>query len=200
MPLFRPGRGRLCVMTVLVWITDDTWAACVDAARRLAPADQGITLLHVTDSAAADAARGAFTGLLGRAGRDPGAQLEAMADSAATELLDAAAARLGRAADRVRRHGRPEHQVTEAARGASLLVVAREGAEAGPKSLGKAARFVVDHAPCPVLLIWPGPVPEGPPVPRRPPHRGGHGPRHRDGPQHHDRGGTPGGSAGMESA
>src|ERR1035441_2051499 len=131
MPLFRPGRGRLCVMTVLVWITDDTWAACVDAARRLAPADQGITLLHVTDSAAADAARGAFTGLLGRAGRDPGAQLEAMADSAATELLDAAAARLGRAADRVRRHGRPEHQVTEAARGASLLVVAREGGEGG---------------------------------------------------------------------
>lgn len=160
-------------MTVLVWITEDTWAACVDAARRLAPADQEVTLLHVTDSAALEAARGAFTGLLGRAGHDPAAQLEAMAESAAAELLDAAAARLDRPAERAALRGRPEHRVIEAARGATLLVVAREGAEAGPKSLGKAARFVVDHAPCPVLLIWPGPVPEGPPAPRRgprPPH------------------------------
>ena len=186
-------------MTVLVWITDDTWAACVDAAVRLAPADEGITLLHVTDSAALDTARGAFTGLLGRAGHDPAAQLEAMAESAATELVDAAAVRLGREADRVLLRGRPEHRVTEAAQGASLLIVAREGAEAGPKSLGKAARFVVDHAPCPVLLIWPGPVPEGPPAPRRPPHRGGHGPQHRDRPPHNG-GRTPGGPAGVGSA
>ena len=61
-----------------------------------------------------------------------------------------------------------------AARGADLLVLAREGAAAGPRSMGKAARFVVDHAACPVLLIWPGPVPEGPPPPpprpRRRPH------------------------------
>src|ERR1035438_6951965 len=167
-------------MTVLVWITDDTWAACVDAARALAPADQEVTLLPVTDSPALEAVRGAFTGLLGRAGRDPVAQLDAMAEAAATELLDAAAARLGRPANRVRLRGRPEHQGTEGAtHGATLLVVPRQGAEAGPKSLGKAARFVVDHAPCPVLLIWPGPVPEGPPAPRRgphPPRRPGHGP------------------------
>ena len=188
-------------MTVLVWITDDTWAACVDAARALAPADQEVTLLHVTDSAALEAAHGAFTGLLGRAGRDPAAQLDAMAESAATELLDAAAARLGRKADRVRLRGRPEHQVTEAARGATLLVVARQGAEAGPKSLGKAARFVVDHAPCPVLLIWPGPVPEGPAAPRHgphPPRRPGHGPDHRDdrhGPQDHRGSGADNGTA-----
>jgi hypothetical protein len=55
--------------------------------------------------------------------------------------------------------------VVEAAREAALLVLARESAAAGPKSLGKTARFVVDHAACPVLLIWPGPVPEGPPPP-----------------------------------
>jgi hypothetical protein len=59
---------------------------------------------------------------------------------------------------------------------AALLVVAREGAAAGPKSLGKAARFVVDHATCPVLLIWPGPVPEGPPPGSAKPPRGEHPP------------------------
>jgi nucleotide-binding universal stress UspA family protein len=162
-------------MTVLVWITEDTWDACVDAARTLAPGGQDVALLHVLDGAAVAAARGAFGGLLGRAGPDPMARLEAMADEAVTELLDAAEARLGRPAERIRRRGRPEHQVTEAARDAALLVVARQGAEAGPKSLGKAARFVVDHAPCPVLLIWPGPVPDDPPGP--PPPRGS-GPPH----------------------
>jgi nucleotide-binding universal stress UspA family protein len=153
-------------MTVLVWVTEDTWAACVDAARTLAPAAEDVTLLHVTDTAAVDAARGAFTALLGRSGTGPGAQLEAMAQARAAELLAAAAARLGRPARQLRRHGRPEHQVVQAAEGAALLIVAREGAAPGPKSLGKAPRFVVDHASCPVLLIWPGPVPEAPPSPR----------------------------------
>jgi nucleotide-binding universal stress UspA family protein len=155
-------------MTVLVWITEDTWAACVDAARTLAPGGEEVTLLHVLDSAALAAARGAFGGLLGRAGPDPMARLEAMAEEAVTDLLDAAEDRLGRPAGRIRLRGRPEHQVTEAARGATLLVLARQGAEAGPKSLGKAARFVVDHASCPVLLIWPGPVPPAPPGPPHP--------------------------------
>jgi nucleotide-binding universal stress UspA family protein len=153
-------------MTVLVWITEDSWAACVDAVRSLAPAGQDVTLLHVTDTAALEAAHGAFTALLGRSRVDPGRQLEAMAEEAAERVLAAAAERLGQPARQVRLRGRPEHQVAEAARGAALLVLAREGAAAGPKSLGKAARFVVDHAACPVLLIWPGPVPEGPPPPR----------------------------------
>ena len=94
-------------------------------------------------------------------------------ETAASELLGAAAARLGRPCQQLRRLGRPEHEVVTAAQGAALLVAAREGAAAGPKSLGKTARFVVDHAACPVLLIWPGPVPEGPPPrPPKPPHSG----------------------------
>ena len=157
-------------MTALVWITQDSWAACVDAVATLAPASEEVSLLHVTDAAALDAAHGAFTGLLGRTGADPGAQLAAMAQNAARELLGAAAARLGRPCQQLQRLGRPEHEVVTAAQGAALLVVAREGAAAGPKSLGKAARFVVDHAACPVLLIWPGPVPAGPPPgPPQPP-------------------------------
>ena len=39
-------------MTVLVWITEDSWQACVDAVHSLAPASQDVTLLHVTDTAA----------------------------------------------------------------------------------------------------------------------------------------------------
>lgn len=58
-----------------------------------------------------------------------------------------------------------------AAEGADLLMVARDGdrARLGPHSLGRAGRFVVDHAPCPVLLIWPEATPAVttiPPPPR----------------------------------
>ena len=59
-------------MTVLVWITEDSWQACVDAVHSLAPASQDVTLLHVTDTAAVEAAHGAFTALLGRSRADPG--------------------------------------------------------------------------------------------------------------------------------
>jgi nucleotide-binding universal stress UspA family protein len=171
-------------MTVLVWVTEESWMACVDAALVRAPADE-VTLLHVTDAGAVDAAQGAFTALLGRGGAGPAGQLEAMAEAAATEVLEAAAARLARPAQQLRRRGRPEREVVQAARGAALLVLARQGAEAGPRSLGRAARFVVDHASCPVLLVWPGPAPEHPlPPPPDDPSRGRpSGPRrHRGGP------------------
>ena len=38
-----------------------------------------------------------------------------------------------------------------AAEGADLLILARDGdrAHLGPRSLGPASRFIVDHAPCP---------------------------------------------------
>ena len=141
-------------MTVLVWVTEESWMACVDAALARAPADD-VALLHVTDTGAVDAAQGAFSALLGRAGAGPAAQLQAMAEAAATQVLEAAAARLGQAGQ-LRRQGRPEREVVQAAQGADLLILARQGGEAGPRSLGKAARFVVDHAACPVLLLWPG--------------------------------------------
>ena len=179
-------------MTVLVWVTEESWVACVDAALARAPADE-VRLLHVTDPAAVDAAQGAFTALLGRAGAGPGAQLEAMTEAAATEVLDAAAARLGRPAQQLRRHGRPEREVVQAALGADLLILARQGGEAGPRSLGKAARFVVDHAACPVLLVWPGAAPLNP-LPPPPPPEARHGHPHR--PPGGERGGPPGGERG----
>ncbi|MFH9347775.1 universal stress protein [Kitasatospora sp. NPDC017646] len=163
-------------MTVVVWITEGTWPACVDAARTHAPQGAQVVLLHVSDRDVPGLAHGAFAGLLGRGHRerDPGDQVEHLADASARQLLDAAAERLGRACTRLERTGRTEREVVSAAEGAALLVLARDGdrTRLGPHSLGPATRFVVDHAPCPVLLVWPQPAPgtetlPPPPSPQR---------------------------------
>jgi nucleotide-binding universal stress UspA family protein len=102
--------------------------------------------------------------------------LRAVSDLAAEGLLAEAGARLGRPARRETRRGRPEREVVAAAEGMDILVLARDGdhAQLGPRSLGPAARFVVDHAPCRVLLIWPDVAPAVttiPPGPGAPPRR-----------------------------
>lgn len=160
-------------MSVIIWVTEGTWEAAVDAARPLAPDGADLVLLHVTGDDVAEAAHGAFAGLLGRGhdhAHDPGERLEALSDSAADELLEAAAARLGRPARRVRLHGRVEHEVVREAEDAELLVCARDGDRdrLGPHSLGREARFVVDHVPCPVLLVWPSAPPGVESLPPRP--------------------------------
>ncbi|MDX2561813.1 universal stress protein [Streptomyces sp. TX20-6-3] len=168
-------------MAVVVWIAEGTWPACVDAARAHAPAGAETVLLHVTPVDVPGAAHGAFAGLMGRGhtsgdrpaegwGRDPGTHLEHLAADSARQLLQDAADRLGRPCTRTERTGRVEREVVAAAEGCDLLILARDGdrAHLGPHSLGPAARFVVDHAPCPVLLVWPDPPP-GPPT-SPPPH------------------------------
>jgi nucleotide-binding universal stress UspA family protein len=162
---------------VITWIVEGTWPACVDAARGIAPADADIVLLHVTGGEAPAAARGAYAGLMGRGrpDRDPGPRMAELDAASARELLEAAAGRLGRPCAIAERHGRVEREVVAAAGGAGLLILARDGDDArlGPRSLGPASRFVVDHAPCPVLLVWPreapaGPIPPPPPPPGHP--------------------------------
>ena len=165
---------------VLIWITEGTWRASVDAALGLVPPGASITLLHVTPAELPAAAHGAYLGLLGRGQpeRDPGRRVAELAAVSAGELLDAAAQRLGRPCQRMERRGATEREVVTAAADARLLIMARDGdrSRLGPKSLGKAARFVVDHAPCPVLLVWPGTAPavETIPPPPHPPGRGPH--------------------------
>jgi len=127
----------------------------------------------------ADAAHGAYLGLFGRGrgvGRDPGARLDELAATSAADLLARAAARLGRDCEKLEIRGHPERAVVTASAQADLLVMARDGdrSRLGPKSLGKAARFVVDHAACPVLLVWPESAPNvatlpPPPPPHHPP-------------------------------
>jgi nucleotide-binding universal stress UspA family protein len=174
-------------MSVVVWITEATWPACVDAALGRAAPGEEIVLLYAYDDMVAETAHGAFAGLLGRGHpeRDPGHRIEELSESAARHLLDAAVQRLGRPARPLLTHGRTEHAVVQAAIGADLLVCARDGdtTRLGPHSLGHATRFVVDHAPCPVLLVWPDEVPRielaASPPPHGPGHHPPHGPGHR---------------------
>lgn len=162
--------------TVVAWITEGTWEATVDATARAAagldPAE--VVLLHVVDAEITEALHGAFCGLLGRGarGRDPGDAVATLADTESAELLAAAESRLGRPARRDVRVGRVEREVVAGCAGATLLVCARDGdhSRLGPRSLGRHTRFVVDHAPCPVLLIWPDETPGLRSIPPPPPH------------------------------
>ncbi|MEU2436062.1 universal stress protein [Streptomyces rubradiris] len=170
-------------MRVIAWLVEGTWPACVDAVRAHAPRSAEVVLLHVSGPEVPAVAHGAFDGLLGRGHRsghrpaegwerDPGDRLEALGGTSAAALLDAAARRLDRPCVREERSGRAEREVVAAAEGAGLLVLARDGdrSRLGPKSLGPAVRFTVDHAPCPVLLVWPEPAPGLATIPPPPPH------------------------------
>ncbi|MFJ8196629.1 universal stress protein [Streptomyces sp. NPDC096152] len=170
-------------MRVIVWLVEGTWPACVDAVRTHAPGASDVVLLHVSGPEVADVAHGAFAGLLGRGhprghttaggwSSDPGDRLTDLGGTSAAELMAAAAARLDGPCARMERTGRVEREVVAAAEGADLLVLARDGdrARLGPHSLGPAARFVVDHAPCPVLLVWPEAAPGLATLPPPPPH------------------------------
>ncbi|MBO3749244.1 universal stress protein [Streptosporangiaceae bacterium NEAU-GS5] len=161
-------------MKIIVWLVEATWQACVDAARDLPAAS--VTLLHVIDEGVVEAVSGARAGLLGRAapGTDTAARRELLAAQQA--LLAAAEGRLGRSAERLAQIGRPARQVLAACAGADLLVLARDGdhVRLGPRSIGHVSRFVLDHASCQVLLVWPdtppSALPPDPPPPPPPPH------------------------------
>ena len=140
----------------VVWILEATWEPTVDAAAALLPPDAEIELLHVAFDAETFV-RAGRRGLLGRhphphPGPDP---VSTASEEEAEGLLADAAERLGRAAARTARRGRAEDEVLDVARDADLLVLARGGEpdHLGPKSVGHAERFVLDHAACAVLLV-----------------------------------------------
>ena len=63
-------------------------------------------------------------------------------------------------AQKLSREGRPEQEIVQCASQwhADLIVICPRspgfgGPAVGPKSVGHVARFVLDHAPCPVLLV-----------------------------------------------
>jgi nucleotide-binding universal stress UspA family protein len=143
-------------------------------------------LLHVVDHASVEAAAGARAALLGRGMPAADSTVAETLAAAQRDLLDAAAARLGRPAERLAREGRAEQEVIAACADAGLLVLARDGdrGRLGPRSLGHATRFVLDHAPCRVLLVWPDEPPPvttlpPPPPPHPAPHDGPPPPHHR---------------------
>ena len=144
-------------MRALVWIVEDTWEATVAEAAAFVPPAADITLLHVAPADVEELAGGGRRGLLGRHPPPPPEHLiRAISDEAAHALLEDARERIGRPAETAARRGRVEREVVAAAQDADLLVLARDGdrGRLGPKSLGPPARFVVNHAPCRVLLVW----------------------------------------------
>jgi nucleotide-binding universal stress UspA family protein len=139
-------------MRVLAWITEGGWEACVDAVAALDATE--VTLLYV---ATVD-----VPGPRGRRHEQVLSRMSELAAEAAGALLEDAEERLGRSAEKVVSSGMAENAVMDAAADAALLVVVRDSRHPGPHSFGHAARFVVDHAPCNVVLVWPGGGPDGP--------------------------------------
>ena len=158
-------------MRALIWINESTWQACIDAALTVLPDDAEVTLLHVASSDVEEVVTGGRAGLLGRRPpRHPGPAPSAISAEEAQALLEAARSRLGRPAQLVARRGRIEREALAACADTELLVMARDGERRlGPSSLGPRTRFVLDHAPCQVLLVWAGAAP-GIDTMRLPPH------------------------------
>ncbi|WGT47075.1 universal stress protein [Tessaracoccus lacteus] len=159
-------------MRVLVWIAPATWPAAIEAAK-LRPEDDDLTLVAVDDSHQLPRPIG---GLLGRGSPPRDVASAALTADRAARLLKKAAAALGRDCTTAVLTGETERAVTRACDDADLLIMARDGdrSRLGPPSLGRAARFILDHAPCTVELIWPENPPSLSTIPPKPRHE----PRH----------------------
>jgi nucleotide-binding universal stress UspA family protein len=142
---------------ITVWLAPSTWVAGLTPLVNYPNAE--ITLMCVVDAGVNAAVRGGYTGLLGRGkwGRPPTESTNLVQAAAATALLDEAEKRIGRATTRrIVTSEHPEREVVAACADTDLLVLVRDGDKhrLGPRSLGRATRFVLDHAPCQILLIW----------------------------------------------
>lgn len=96
-------------------------------------------------------------------GRRPGPQEQARVQEAAMAsaraILDEALAECrdwpATSVRPVALHGNPERELVSLAlaENADLVAVGQNRRELGPHAIGRCARFVIDHAPCPVLLV-----------------------------------------------
>jgi nucleotide-binding universal stress UspA family protein len=167
----------------LAWITDSAWHTVIDAIKPLAANGANITLHSVSDDEAISVVQGSFAGLLGRGRprRDIPQEIRDHTRANSDQILADAVDRLGCRATELLLHGRTEHQVVRAAANTDLLVCARDGdcSQPGPRSLGRATRFVVDHASCPVLLVWPEDTIRTQSAWQPPPNTPPRGPEHR---------------------
>jgi nucleotide-binding universal stress UspA family protein len=88
-------------------------------------------------------------------------QMRQAEQASAQEILQEGSRSLG-AVETLWRTGRPEREIVDAAvewQADVIVICSRStiggGPPLGPKSVGHVARFVLDHAPCPVLLVRP---------------------------------------------
>jgi len=120
-----------------------------------------IGLLYITDAAPHEEME-RKRDLLLRPRRPSGPLSERLrqADSAATQDILQEGLRYFPGATTLQGAGRPEREIvsTGVSWNADIIVLCprspnHTGPSLGPKSVGHVARFVLDHAPCPVLLI-----------------------------------------------
>ncbi len=144
-------------MRVLAWITEGGWEAVVDAVAKLQASS--VTLLHVDT-----------VDVPGRGHRREQViqRMHALAGEAAQALLEDAEERLGTPAEKVAETGVAETIVYEHAHAHDVLVLARDGRHSGPHSIGHDQRWVIDHAPCAVLLAWSEGAPDDEAPPPKP--------------------------------
>jgi hypothetical protein len=134
---------------VLAWITEGGWEAAIDAVKTLQA--RSVTLVHVDT-----------VDVPGRGHRHEQVmeRMHALAGEAALALLEDAEERLGRATTKHAEQGVAETIVYALAHDHDVLVVARDGRHIGPHSIGHDQRWVIDHAPCTVILAWPAGAPD----------------------------------------
>jgi len=148
-------------MRIAALIAPATWPAVIAAVQRHGN-DSSIWLVATNEPPAPLV--GPPGALLGRA-LPPMPVPPALAESAANELLRQAAAALGMPATCQVLRGPAEQAVVQVCRGVDLLVLARDGdnTRLGPASLSHQTRFIVDHSPCTIELVWPTPPPPNSP-------------------------------------
>lgn len=149
--------GKLrCLIAINGHERDDAFTSL-----RIVLSHSQIALVHVIDDRAAYEVRQSRQGYLLHRGLRPDRQ-EAMAradETAAAAAFARTKSLLGTPTDddvgTVLLHGNPEREVVREARerAADLVVVFGRGGDPGPKSIGKVARFIIDHVPCTILLV-----------------------------------------------
>ena len=144
---------------------DGTNGKQVSKAREMLSATQPLTLgiLYVIDTGPRKDIEHTRERFLRRPGppRSREDEMEQAELAAAQDVLDEGLRYIPNA-ETFRRQGRPEREIVNVAAEwqADLVIICPRGEYGGkptigPKSVGHVARFVLDHAPCPVLLVRP---------------------------------------------
>jgi len=142
---------------------DGTNGKQVSKAREMLSATQPLTLgiLYVIDTGPRKDIEHTRERFLRRPGppRSREDEMEQAELAAAQDVLDEGLRYIPNA-ETFRRQGRPEREIVNVAAEwqADLVIICPRGEYGGkptigPKSVGHVARFVLDHAPCPVLLV-----------------------------------------------
>ena len=151
-------------MTRVLYCLDGTNVVQIGQAKAmLATESQTAGILFVIDSGPREDIGRARERFLRRPGPPPlrEEEMRQTENATAKDILEEGLLHLPDA-EILERQGRPEREIVNCAAEwrADLLVIcprAQYGAKpgVGPKSVGHVARFVLDHAPCPVLLVRP---------------------------------------------